>query len=523
MNAASNVFGKVDRLEGQQRSGWSAVATFVHLVAGLGAMAWVLRPEGPGFADPFLLVFLAVLALALPFERHAGRLRFLAVAWEANHDPLTGLHNRRFFMDQLSKRLSRPIRRHRMLGVMLLDLDHFKVINDTLGHAAGDQLLKGVAQRLKTTVGNSLIVARLGGDEFGVLADVTSKDDLEKLGEKTVDALSFRTTLNSQPVWTNGSVGAALAEAPKPSLEELLSRADIALYQAKNAGRNQVMVFEPHRPMPTINQLSLDYELRLAVEREQLLLYYQPIVSLTDGRISGFEALVRWRHPNLGFLEPNEFIPQAEENGLIHEIGLWVVREACWQLSEWQRLFGEDLGISINLSGLQISRPDIVSEISGVLRETGVNPRSVLLEITESALIQDEETTMANAAELREIGVSLSIDDFGVGYSSLNYLRRYPAEYVKIDKSFTAEIEDSRSFGVIKAAIDVGHVLGMSIIGEGVETPKQMELLMKAGADFAQGYFFYKPLPTREAAALLVESFALADGNAGAGRWVQAS
>jgi diguanylate cyclase (GGDEF)-like protein len=501
-------------LDSQQNSGWSSIATVVHLVAVVSALVWAFGTRQPGLSESIFLIFLAILALALPLERHAGKLRLLAVAWEASHDPLTGLYNRRYFMGQLAKRLSRPLRKRRLLTVLLLDLDHFKNINDTLGHAAGDQLLKGVAERLKITLGPQAIIARLGGDEFGVLVDVASKNEAERFAEKAVEALSFRTKLLSQPVWVNGSVGAAVAEAPKPTLEELLSRADIALYQAKNSGRNQSVLFEPHRPMPTVSQLSKDYELRLAVDREQLLLHYQPIVDLHTGRVSGFEALVRWKHPFLGFLDASDFVPLAEENGLIHEIGRWITAEACRQAAEWQKLFGEDVGISINLSALQFARSDIVRELAASVAETGVNPRSVNFEITETAFAEDEGLTLQNILDLKEIGSNLAIDDFGIGYSSLNYLRRFPADYLKIDKSFVAEIEDERSFGVIKAAIDVGHALGMQVIAEGVETEKQLKLLMEARADFAQGFLFYKPLAVAAAAALLVQTFAM-DNNPG--------
>jgi diguanylate cyclase (GGDEF)-like protein len=503
--------GRQARLD-RQNGGWSTIATIVHVVAVVSALVWAFGTRQPGLSDSIFLILLAVLALALPLERHASKLRLLAVAWEANHDPLTGLHNRRYFMGQLAKRLSRHLRRRRLLSVLLLDLDHFKNINDTLGHASGDQLLKGVAERLRSSLGSQPIIARLGGDEFGILTDVTSKDELERFAQQTVDALSFRTTLLSQPVWVNGSVGAAAAEAPKPTLEELLSRADIALYQAKNSGRNQAMVFEPHRPMPTIGQLSRDYELRLAVDREQLLLYYQPIIDLHTGKVSGFEALARWKHPTLGFLDASDFIPIAEENGWIHEIGAWITMEACRQASEWQQLYGEGISISINLSALQFARPDIVRELAAAVSMTGVKPESVDFEITETAFSEDESLTLQNILDLKEIGANLSIDDFGIGYSSLNYLRRFPADYLKIDRSFVAEIEDERSFGVIKAAIAVGHALGMEIIAEGVETSSQLKLLMEAGADFAQGFLFYKPLTVAAAASLLVERFAMDDG-----------
>jgi diguanylate cyclase (GGDEF)-like protein len=401
------------------------------------------------------------------------------------------------------------------LAVLLLDLDRFKTINDTLGHAAGDELLQEVGKRLHNLVGETSTVARLGGDEFGVITEVVDKQQLEKFATSIVEALNFRTTAGSQPVWVNVSVGAALATIPRPTLQELLSRADVALYQAKGAGRNQMCVFEPHRPLPAVSQLSMDYELKLAVERSQLLVYYQPVIVLETGRIDGFEALVRWKHPYFGFVSPETFVPMAEENGAIQEIGRWVMHEACNQLASWHNVFGESLQISINLSALQISQSNIAFEVAQVLEATGVPPDKVHLEMTETAFGYDELATMDGIIELRKLGTRLAIDDFGVGYSSLNYLRRFPADFLKIDRSFVEEVDDARTFGVIRAAIEVGHVLGMQIIAEGVETEDQARLLLRAGCDFAQGYLFYRPMPAQEATQIMLdEMYALSDDEA---------
>ena len=355
-------------------------------------------------------------------------------------------------------------------------------------------------------------MARLGGDEFGVITEVTEKHELEKFATSIVDELNFRTTVSSQPVWVNVSVGAALATVPRPTLEELLSRADVALYQAKGAGRNQMSLFEPHRPLPAVSQLSMDYELKLAVERQQLLVYYQPVVNIETERVDGFEALVRWNHPYFGFVSPETFIPMAEQNGAIREIGRWVLKQACEQLASWHQVFGGDLQMSINLSAVQISQSNIAFEVAEVLEATGVPPERVHLEMTETAFGYDELATMDSIAELRKLGTCLAIDDFGVGYSSLNYLRRFPADYLKIDRSFVAEVDDARTFGVIKAAIEVGHVLGMEVIAEGVETEDQLRLLTRAKCDFAQGYLFYKPMEPQQATQVLLdEMYRLSD------------
>ncbi len=474
------------------------------------AAAWVFATRDLNVKEIAFAGFIVILAAALPMEKHAGRLRLKRVAWQATHDPLTGLLNRSRFLSQLSEQLRK--RRHRAsLALVILDLDRFKTINDTLGHAAGDKLLREVGARLNDLASSNMLVARLGGDEFAILMEVANKEEMALLGREVVEALNFRTVVSSQPVWVNASAGLVMATIPRPTLEELMSKADIALYQAKALGRNRSQIFEPHQPVPTISQLSMDYELRLAVERDQLSLVYQPVMDHRTGKVEGFEALCRWNHPSFGLVSPDVFIPIAEENGWILEIGKWVLERACEQASNWQRLFGGDLSMSINLSALEFARPEIVSEIKEVLKATAVQPESIHLEITETALSMDEATTLSNILELREVGAAISVDDFGVAYSSLNYLRKYPADYLKIDKSFVDEIEDKRSFGVIRAAIDVGHTLDMKVIAEGVESNDQLERLVSAGCDFAQGYLFHKPLSVKGASNLLIDQMQAGD------------
>jgi diguanylate cyclase (GGDEF)-like protein len=468
------------------------------------AAIWVLGTQNPSNTELALLAFVAALAGALPMERHAGHLRLRAIAWQATHDPLTKLHNRGYFMTQLSKDL-RKRRWRQSMAVLLLDLDRFKTINDTLGHPAGDQLLQEVAMRLEKLVNANCTVARLGGDEFGIITVVTDKSELQKFGNSVVEELNFRTMVAGQPVWVNGSVGGAVATIPRPTLAELLSQADVALYQAKGAGRNQMRVYDPNEPVPTLNELSMDYELKLAVQRDQLEVFYQPVVAMETQTIEGFEALVRWNHPYFGMVSPERFIPMAEQNGMIHEIGRWVANEACHQLAEWHRLMGDHLQMSINLSALQISQSNVGYEVAIALEATDVDPEKVLLEMTETAFGSDELATLEGIVELRKLGTKIAIDDFGVGYSSLNYLRKFPADYLKIDRSFVAEVTDARTYGVIKAAIDVGHVLGMKVIAEGVETTDQVRLLSRAGCDLAQGYLFHKPMPSQQATQTLID------------------
>lgn len=482
---------------------WSRLAVAAYWTAIALVFLWVLTTKSLSTREVVFLVVIGVLAGALPMEKRAAGLRLKAMSWQINYDPLTRLHNRAYFMSQLSQRLQKRRNRRLSLAVLILDLDRFKNVNDTLGHAAGDELLREVGERLTRAIPSHLI-ARLGGDEFGVLAEVTGEEALRKLGERLVQTLNFRTIVGGQPVWVNTSVGAAIASVPRPTLVELLSRADTALYQAKAAGRNQVAIFEANRFKPALSELSMDYELRMAMVRDQLSLYYQPVIDLRTGLINGFEALLRWSHPTLGFVSPDRFIPLAEENGLIQEIGKWVLEEACRQAAEWHLVFSKQLTMSINLSALQFARGDIATEVNAILEQTGVAPESIHLEITETALGQDESNILHNIADLKQLGVSLSVDDFGIGYSSLNYLRKYPADFLKIDKSFVDEIIEQRSYGVIKAAIDVGHVLGMQIIAEGVETPEQLRLLTMAGADFGQGYLFHKPMSPAEITGILL-------------------
>ncbi len=494
-----------EETDAKEASVWSRLAFLVSWLAVASAAARVLWMRGLDSTDAYLLVFVGVLTAAFLMERYTGRLRLRAVAWQVSHDMLTGLNNRTFFMTELGSQMKRRYWRNVSVAVLLLDVDRFKAINDTLGHTGGDQLLREVGRRLGDSVPAETVVARLGADEFGIIAKVKGRGGLEHLGAKVVEALNFRTAINGQPVWANVSIGAAIVSRPKPTLTGLLSMADIALSQSKAAGGNQAIVYEQHDSLPTVGSLSMDYELRLAVERNQLLLHYQPVVDLTTGRIEGVEALVRWQHPSFGFVSPGTFIPMAEENGQIRQIGSWVLGEACRQTAEWHELFGEELSISINLSAVEISRPDIAAEVQEVLETSGVSAESVHLEITETALSQDETKTLQNIIELRELGTRIAVDDFGVGYSSLNYLRKFPMDFLKIDKSFVDEIEEEKSFGVIKAAIDVGHVLGITVIAEGVETRKQLNLLIRANCDLAQGFLLFKPMPALEVANLLID------------------
>ena len=488
-------------------SGWSALSLCVYWSVIVLAVAWVTWTQNPTVTEVAFLTFVAVLAVALPMERHAGHLRIRALAWQASHDPLTRLHNRTYFMSQLAKGLRKRRWGKHALAVVLLDLDRFKTINDTLGHAAGDQLLTEVGARLRELMQSTTdsTVARLGGDEFGVITEVSGKQQLKNFATSVVETLNFRTMLGSQPVWVNVSAGAAVATAPNPTLEELLSRADVALYQAKAAGRNQMAIFESHDPLPAVSQLSMDYELKLAEERDQLVVFYQPVVNLYTGKIDGFEALVRWDHPYFGFVSPDTFVPIAEENGAIKSIGRWVMWRACDQLAAWHLLFGEELHMSINLSAVQLSQSNIAEEVAEVLEATRVPVEKVHLEMTETAFGRDEIATFESIVELKKLGTRLAIDDFGVGYSSLNYLRRFPADYLKIDRSFVSEVDDVRTFGVIRAAIEVGHVLGMQVIAEGVETATQHRLLTRAKCDLAQGYLFFKPMDAQQATQLLMD------------------
>ncbi|MEP0872054.1 EAL domain-containing protein [Trichocoleus desertorum AS-A10] len=430
---------------------------------------------------------------------------------DAYHDALTGLPNRVLFMDRLKQAIARTKRRSNYaFAVLFLDLDRFKVINDSLGHLVGDQLLVAIAQRLAGCLDPAQTIARLGGDEFTILLDpIAAPNDAATVAEQIHQALQLPFNLDGYEVFTTVSIGIALSATGYNQPEDVLRDADAALYQAKEQGKARFAIFDTAMHNQAMSLLQLEMALRWALERQELRVFYQPLVSLTTGRIVGFEALVRWLHPEQGLISPTEFIAIAEETGLIVPIGQWVLTESCRQLRQWQTQFltASTLTISVNLSSRQFSQPNLVEQVAQVLRETGLSPHHLKLEITESGIMNNTESA-ALLRQLRALQVQLCIDDFGTGYSSLSRLRQFPIHTLKIDRSFVSTMREAvQDAEVVQAIITLAHNLGMNVVAEGIETAEQLAHLRRLHCEQGQGYFFSKPLNSQAATALLAAGF----------------
>jgi diguanylate cyclase (GGDEF)-like protein/PAS domain S-box-containing protein len=430
-------------------------------------------------------------------EEQVGRL--------AHYDSLTGLPNRVLFADRLDQAMIESDRHGRLVGVAFLDLDRFKNINDTLGHEAGDQLLKAVAERLTGAVRKGDTVARLSGDEFTlILADMGHMDDVVRVAQKVLDAFTQPFHVAGRELHMTASLGITLYPFDVKDVSGLLRNADIAMYRAKEHGRNTYQFYAADMMTKAVENLALENDLRHAVARGELVLHYQPIIGCPDGEILGVEALVRWQHGTRGLIPPSQFIPLAEDTGLIVPIGEWVLREACAQCRRWQREFKRPLRVAVNLSARQFGQPPIARTVRRVLEDTGLDPAALELEITESVLLHHDSEKLESLRALAEIGVTLSIDDFGTGYSSLSYLKRFPVDALKIDQSFTHDIpDDADDTALARAIIHMAHILGLKTVAEGVETQAQFEFFRSEHCDAAQGFYFSKPLPAGEFAALL--------------------
>jgi diguanylate cyclase (GGDEF)-like protein/PAS domain S-box-containing protein len=429
-------------------------------------------------------------------------------------DVLTGLPNRVLFMDRLSRSFERARRRNdRTLALIFLDLDSFKLINDSLGHIIGDQLLVAIAGRLESTVRSSdsvarlkrnHTIARLGGDEFTILLeDISSALDATRVAERISNDLAMPFLIGGQELFPTASIGIALYNPSYKNPEELLRDADTAMYSAKAMGKGRYEIFDANMRANTMARLQLENELRRAIERREFEIYYQVIMSLETQKIWGFEALVRWKHPARGLVSPSEFIPVAEENGLIVPLGQWVLESACQQTRIWQARFTDDppLLISINLSARHFLQADLLQQCRAVLYETQLSHSSLSLEVTESAMIPNPEAAIELMHQLKELGIQISLDDFGTGYSSLSYLHRFPLDCLKIDRSFVSRIlEDDE---IIRTILTLGRNLGLRVIAEGVETAEQLEKLKELGCRYAQGFYFSVPVNAQEASDLL--------------------
>jgi diguanylate cyclase (GGDEF)-like protein/PAS domain S-box-containing protein len=427
---------------------------------------------------------------------------------QAFHDSLTGLANRLRFTDRLEHALQRADRNgNEKVSVLYLDLDHFKNVNDDMGHSAGDALLVGVAQRILGCIRTSDTAARLGDDEFAVLLeDSRGAGEAEIAAQRILNAIKQPFHLSGREVIVTASVGVVVAEAGSLNAEEIIRDADIAMYDAKENGRGRIQVFEAGMQLSLVERINLTNELNSAVEKKELVVYYQPTILLDTERIVGFEALVRWQHPSRGLLPPIDFVALAEESGAIHALGAYVLRAACRQAREWQNTFPELSGIamSVNVSAKQIQRPGFVAIVRSALRESGLPPENLVLEITESILIRHPQDAITTLNNLKQLGVQLALDDFGTGYSSLNYLKRFPIDILKIDRAFIEGMDvTDRDFTLVQTVIDLGHMLKLDIVAEGIERREQLNRLRDLDCKLGQGYLFARPVDADHAKALL--------------------
>lgn len=426
----------------------------------------------------------------------------------AYHDSLTGLPNRLMFSHRLTQSLARARKRGTSVAVMFMDLDRFKLINDTLGHNLGDMLLEQVADRLTDTLRGVGTIARMGGDEFtAVLTGVKSAEDANDAARKALDAVSKPFILDGREMYITVSIGIALYPVHGENAEMLVRNADAAMYKAKEYGKNTYYLYTDSINAAAMHKMILEAELRGALEREELAVYYQPVVRLGTREIIGTEALVRWQHPRLGLVPPNRFIPLAEETGLIVPIGEWVLRTACAQNKVWQDAGYSPLGVAVNISARQLQQGDLIATVKEVLDQTGLEPRWLELELTEGSLVQNVDVATAVLRQLKQIGVHVSIDDFGTGYSSLSHLKRFPVNTVKIDRSFVRNINTNHDDAAIAGAVvAMAHSLKLKVIAEGVETLEQLEFLKSLNCDEMQGYFISEPVPAEDLIQLVQQA-----------------
>lgn len=436
------------------------------------------------------------------------------LVYDALHDALTGLPNRTLLVE----RIEQAIRTARydstyQFAVLFIDLDRFKLVNDSLGHTIGDELLVAISTRFRHCLRNSDIVARLGGDEFTVLLEgIQDASDATQVAQRILESLCTPFNLKGHTVASSASIGIVMGSTAYESAADLLRDADIAMYHAKETGRACYALFDRELHVQTLKALQIQNDLRQALERQEFILCYQPIVSLSTGKLIGFEALVRWHHPQQGFISPGEFISVAEETGFIIFLGEWVLREACRQMRQWQLQFPlhSPLTISVNISGKQFSQVNFVQQIEQILLETGFDAHLLKLEITESVLMENAQSSTTMLSQIQALGIRLSIDDFGTGYSSLSYLHRLRLDTLKIDRSFVRDVDLSvEKIEIIRTIIALAWNLGMDVVAEGIETKKQLFQLRSLKCEYGQGYLFAKPLDRAASEALLAQDLPL--------------
>ena len=428
----------------------------------------------------------------------------------AYHDSLTGLPNRNYFLDTLKDLLQKSVESSESnFAVLFLDLKSFKTINDSLGHSLGDRLIKNVAKRLSGMVREDDLVGRFSGDKFGIiLTDLLSRDEATGFADRLAKRLAEPYTLDGRQVFTSAKIGIAYGNSKYPEAEDILRDADIAMYYAKDNEENYV-IFDQRMHIRAVTRLQLETDLRFAIERNEFELFYQPIISLETATLVGFEALVRWNHPQRGLIPPNEFIPVSESTGLIVPMTVKILHAACNQVVKWRQASPNStpLSVAVNLSGKHFGHPALVEQINTVIAETGIDPASLKLELTESAVMENAETAILMLKEIKKTGVQISIDDFGTGYSSLSYLHRFPIDLLKVDRSFVSAMEENSENGeIVRTVIALAKALNLKVVAEGIESIHQYHQLKVLGCEYGQGYLFSKPLPVQDIARLLSDS-----------------
>ena len=427
--------------------------------------------------------------------------------YQALHDSLTGLPNRLLLLDHLELALKRMEMGTGRVGVLFIDIDRFKLINDSLGHASGDRILIETAQSIEAIIRPGDTVGRFGADEFAVVCDgVEGEHDVGLIAERIAQTLADPVLIGGREVFVSASIGIALSSGKpgRTDAEDLVRSAEVALDRAKEHGGSRWELYDPDMQRRALRRLEMEHDLYRAIERDELLVLYQPQVRCDDGVLAGVEALVRWRHPSRGLIGPQEFVPLAEETGLITTIGAWVLQQACVQGHAWAEQRPDDpLKVSVNLSVLQLTQPGLADEVTSVLRAAALAPHELCLEVTETTMMKDPAATLATLVELKRLGVQVGIDDFGTGYSSLAYLSRLPIDLLKIDRSFIVSLDTPDNSRIVSALISLSHALGLTVVAEGVEDPAHVTALTALGCDIAQGYLFGKALPATEITGFL--------------------
>ncbi|MFK8182610.1 MAG: EAL domain-containing protein [Phormidesmis sp.] len=480
----------------------AVIVTELGVLSGLCLLALTFTVWIP-FAAPVLALLLA-----------SGSLITYQVFYQSFYDSLTGLPSRSLFVRQLKQLILNSNRTdvHTSSAILLLDVDHFKAINESLGHQFGDQLLIEAASRIKTQLPSHAKLARIGGDEFAILLqNLQEASEVRRVADALYNCLTEPFKIDKQQITTSFSIGIALNQVQNASeAETLMQDAHRAMARARASGKEHYEIFDPGMRAEAVKRFRLGAELREAIDNQEFLLYYQPIINLKTRKLAGFEALVRWQHPTKGFVSPGAFIPAAEDTGLIVPMGSWILEEACQQMQQWQEDFphAKDMMVSVNLSTKQFNQENLSEEVEHILNKTGLNSQSLKLELTESAAMEDVNGTIEQLIKLKTLNLKLSLDDFGTGYSSLSYLHQLPTDTLKVDQSFVGRMEEKSGEDgeIVKTIISLGHQLGMDVIAEGIETVEQLNGLRKLNCNYGQGYFFAKPLPKEEAAVLVAEN-----------------